>query len=325
MLVDRFASESDAIRTQVTQAVAAIQQYAAKKQSELNSSTGTMDLLSDPESVTLSFSLNKIPVKKDYRFHEIVLPHKIMDADKQAFCLLARDPKETAVAAVKANGLPIEKVIAVKSLKRKYTSNESRRELANRFDVFFCESQIFELMGKLLGKYFFETKKSKIPMALKSLSKDCFEKALRTTRFRVRGGAVVGVRIGNRSLDVQELVDNAMVAIEQMATKYCIEKKTMNNIYSISVGATNVIDLPIWSVPIAEVVEPVVATVTTVTPTKKAEKAKAVEAAPPKPVKDIASVPVKELKQLQQARVESAKKQLANPKQAANSKKPRTK
>ena len=311
MLVDRFAQDKDAIRAQLTKAITAIQKYAERKEEESNAASGTLELLAEPETVTISFSLNTIPVKKDYRFHEILVPHNIIDTANQSVCLLVRDPKEKAVEQVKANGLPVEKVIAVKSLKKKYVSHASRKELANRFNVFMCEAQIFDMLGKLLGKYFFETKKSKLPIPLKNLSKDTLDKALRTARFRVRGGVVVGVRVGNRNMTAEQLTDNAMAVVEFMASKYCVEKKTFNNIYNIAVGATNVIDLPVWSVPVAEVVsgsvEEAPASVAVSTP--KAEEKKAAPAK--KPVSDnIAEVPLKQLKQLQHQRVEKAKQQL---------------
>jgi ribosomal protein L1 len=317
MLVDRFGPEQDSIRSQLTKAITAIQKYAEKKETERNENNGTVELISDPETMTISFSLDKIPVKKDYRFHDIVVPHNVVDIENKTICLLVRDPKEKAVEAVSLNKLPIEKVIPVKSLKRKYVSNMARRELANRFDVFMCESQIYEMMGSVLGKYFFQTKKSKIPMPLKNLSKECFDKTLRTARFRIRGGAVVGVRIGNRGMSVQELVGNAFAAVQYMATQFCTDAKTFNNIYNIAVGATNVIDLPVWSVPVESSTtseEEKQAVVAVETP-KKSTATKVT----PSP-ENIADVPVKKLKQVQKQRVEKAKEELKAP---DNKKKPR--
>lgn len=305
MLVDRFEVDKTSIESQLRKAVIALQKYAEKKQQATAAETGTKDLLPEPETVRLTLNLNRIPIKKDYRFREIRVPHPIINIESKSLCFLAKDPKESAVTAIKATNLPFEKIIAVKSLKRKYVSIEDKKELANRYDLFFCDANLFELMGKLLGKYFFETKKAKIPTPLTERTKECFDRSLATARFRVRGGSVVGIRIGDRSMDADILVDNAMAVIEYMANKYCKHERTRNNVFSIALGATNLIDLPIWSVPVAirkeRLAESEESVPVAVETPKKQTEVKPVEPA------DIATVPVKKLKQVQKQRVEKAK------------------
>ena len=309
MLVNRFAEDKEQIEAQLRKAVGALQKYAEKKTAQRSEETGTVNLLPDFETVTLGFSLNRIPGKMDFRFHNIPCPNPVIDLENKSACLLCRDPKEKAKEAVAKAELPFEKIICLQSLKRKYKSFESRRELAARFDYFFCEQQIYEVMGKVLGKEFMQQKKAKIPISLKWLSKPCFEKALNTARFRCRGGSVVGVRIGHRGMEAEKLVQNAMAVVEFMATKYCLNEKTLNNISHVSISATNVIDLPVWSVPVA--VKP--------TAVEAEEQKEVVPATPEKPVAvaepeevvaDIAQVPIKKLKQVQKQRVEAAKAEL---------------
>lgn len=316
MLVDRFEVDKTSIESQLRKAVVALQKYAEKKQEATAAETGTKDLLPEPETVRLTLSLNRVPMKKDYRFREIRVPHPIVNIESKSLCFLAKDPKESAVADIKAANLPFEKIIAVKSLKRKYVSIEDRKDLANRFDLFFCDANVFELMGKLLGKYFFETKKAKIPTPLFARTQECFERALSTARFRVRGGSVVGIRIGDRSMDAEKLVENAMAVVEYMATKYCTHERTRNNVFNIALGATNLVDLPIWSVPVAIRKEKTEVPVTVETPKNKKESKPQAKPVEPVAPADIATVPVKKLKQVQKQRVEKAKAELTveNPK-----------
>jgi ribosomal protein L1 len=316
MLVNRFAEDKAQIEAQLVKAVGAIQKYAEKKQAKVSEETGTLNLLPEYETITLSFAINRIPTKKDFRFHEISCPNPVIDLNNKSVCLFSRDPKENATAAVAKHQLPVEKIVCVKSLKRKYVTHEARRELANRFDFFFCEHAIYEQMGKLLGRDFLQLKKAKIPIALKSLTKECFEKAVHTARFRVRGGCTVGVRIGHRGMEAEKLVQNAMAVAEFMATKYCLNERTKNNISNIAIGGTNLVDLPIWSVPVApkkqtEEVEappetPVEKEVVPTTPENKESKNEKVEE-----IKEIASVPIKKLKQIQKQRIEEARAELA--------------
>ena len=315
MLVDRFAIDKQSIEEQLTKAISAMQKFAEKKQAQVSQETGAMDLLPEPETVTLTLSLNKIPMKMDYRFREIAVPHPVIDITNKSVCLLAKNPKERAVDAVAKEQLPIEKIIALNSLKKKYATFETKQELGNRYELFFCDQAIYEMMGKLLGKFFFQNKKAKIPIPLPKLTKAAFDKALSTARFRVRGGAVVGVRIGNRAMDVEKLVANAMAVVEYMATTYCTDLKTKNNVFNIAIGATNLIDLPIWSVPVKAVPaaeestqkEEVVVPVAVTTPKKETPVSAAA------PVADIASVPIKKLKEVQKQRVEAVKAQLEAP------------
>jgi ribosomal protein L1 len=311
MLVNRFETDKASIETQLRKAVSAIQKYATKKAEQVAAETGALDLLPEPESVILGLTINHIPAKKEFRFNMVPVPHPVLDLENKSVCLLARDPKENATEAVAKEALPIEKIITVKSLKRKYQGVDSRRELMKRFDFFFCEHQIYEVMPKLLGKNFFEHNKAKIPIALKSLKKGCFEAAIRTARFRVRGGSLVGVKIGHRGMTVDALVENAMAVIEFFATKYCTNPKTTNNVYGIHIGASNLIDLPVWSVPVRAEEPSEEKAVPVETPQKKAKKV--VEEAPQPSLAsaDIATLPVKKLKQVQKHRLEEAKTQLS--------------
>ncbi len=319
MLVSRFEEDRGAIAAQLTKAVAAIKKYAVKKEEEAQKASGTVELISSPVSFTVTFALDKIPKAKDYRFHEVPVPHRLVDAAEASMCLLARDPKERAVEAVKSEELPFEKIITVKSLKKKYASHEARKELCSRFDLFFCEDAIYEMMGSLLGRNFFELRKAKIPTPLKKLTKACFEESLKTAKFRLRGGPTFGVRIGTMAMESDQLVENAMAVIAFMATKFCISKKTLNDVFQVGVSATNVIELPVWSVPVVAADAAIETPVTT--PKKQVEVAD--EKSEPKsspdttPVvaaalPDIASVPVKQLKQLQKARAEAAKQQVTS-------------
>jgi len=316
LLTSRFESDKDTIRSHIKKAVSAIKKYAEKKEEERNSKNGTLDLLVDPEPFIIQFAITRIPVKKDFRFNVIEMPHAIIDKEKKSMCLLSRDPKEEAVAKIQENKLPIEKVIAVKSLKRKYTTPETRKELANRFDFFFCEKPIYEMMGKLLGSTFFEQRKAKIPFSLSELSSETFEKALRSSRFRVRGGSNVSMRIGDRFMETDKMVDNAMAVIEYMSTNYL--PKNDNNVHNISIAATNVIELPIWSVPVDPTVKPVVETATTSeeqvtaaeTPSNNKKRKSSEQVVVAEETKDISSVPVKMLKKVQSEKVESVKQQL---------------
>ena len=50
-------------------------------------------------------------------------------------------------------------VISLTKLRKNYKSYESKRQLADLYDVFICDDRIYHLLPKLLGKAFFAKKK----------------------------------------------------------------------------------------------------------------------------------------------------------------------
>ena len=145
---------------------------------------------------------------------------------------------------VAASGVRVSKVISVKSLKKKYNNPEARRSLCNRFDVFMAEKEILDMMPSLLGRYFYDVKKIKIPFPIKAINQEAFDKVKDCTRFRLSTGPILGVRIGRlETMTTSEIVANAAAVIP--AIESYLEKKE-NGIVGIDTQVTNSIILPVF-------------------------------------------------------------------------------
>ena len=57
------------------------------------------------------------------------------------------------------SSLFVLQVISLTKLRKNYKSYESKRQLADLYDVFICDDRIYHLLPKLLGKAFFAKKK----------------------------------------------------------------------------------------------------------------------------------------------------------------------
>ena len=60
----------------------------------------------------------------------------------------------------------IKKVLTITSLRKKYTQYKDRRELVGRYDLFLADDRILPMLGKALGKNFFQQKKQPVPIRL---------------------------------------------------------------------------------------------------------------------------------------------------------------
>ena len=227
------------ISAKLVEAVAALRQHLEIKKKGQLEELLTADCA---DVVTLRFRLQNIPVKSQIRYEYTKIPHSLFS--EPSICLLARDPKEKAVE--KAEKVKeIKKVISIKSLKKKYSKHaETKRDLCNGFDLFLVEEEVLEMMPGLLGKYFYDTKKHKIPHPVKSINPSEVSRIMQSTRFRLSTGPTVGVRIGKldsmTDAQIKENADAVMTAV------YAMLEKKKNQVIAIEVQITDSFALPVY-------------------------------------------------------------------------------
>lgn len=197
------------------------------------------------ETMNVIFNLAQIPAKRKMKPMLIELPHPL-HGDKSEVCFLAKDPqKEFKELIIRKHAVPgITKVIGLEKLRKNYKTAESKRALADSFDLFLCDSRIVEMMPQVLGTVFYNKKlKRPIPVRLKMDNpKVNLQKAMQGTTLRIPSGPCLGVKFGRCSMDEKELIANASAVI-QFATKYLGET---HPVVSISLQATDTPALPVW-------------------------------------------------------------------------------
>ena len=251
--------------------------------------------------VTLCFRLASIPKKKQIRFESVRLPHPLVNKAEVEVCLIVRDPKEAAEKKVETAGVKVAKVLAVKSLKKKYKSPESRRDLCNKFDVFLAEEEVAEMLPTLLGRYFYDVKRHKIPSLISSITKSSYDAALESTRFRLSTGATLGVRIGKlESMSVEEMLANAKTVIPEVE-KFLLRKG--NGVIGFDVQVTDGVALPVYVKKIEEKPESIKKAITSVKRPAPESEDSDVE----QETKSLASLSVKDLKKISKTEKKSRK------------------
>merc|ERR1712232_664576 len=223
----------------LAKSIKAIVQLVQKKSANANPLLGV-----DAESMTLYFTLSKVPDRKKMKPFMIPLPHSLYN-DKSEICFLCKDPqKHFKELLLQKHPVPgITKVIGLDKLKRNYKSLEQKRALADSFDLFLCDISIAEMMPKILGDVFYSKKKKPpIPVRLRETNpEENLKKAIAGTPLRIPAGPCLTVKFGRADMEEEGLSKNAATVIA-----YVVRHLKDNPIVSISVKSTDSPALPVW-------------------------------------------------------------------------------
>ena len=202
----------------------------------------TLDL--DAAAFTLQVGLKKAPVDPSPKPRLIPLPHRVRnDAGDRRGCLIVKDADKPWLKALLLDGerpgaktartkldgtraakmarrsesmreagsngddLQIEgihKVLAMSKLRTSYKQYKDRRELRDRFDDFYCDDRVVPMLGKLLGKSFFDRKRQPISVRVtrgpESL-REQLRKADSCARFVLKEGTCAALVCATTDLD----------------------------------------------------------------------------------------------------------------------------
>ncbi|XP_078168954.1 uncharacterized protein LOC144563363 [Carex rostrata] len=153
-------------------------------------------------------------------------------------------PPSKFLEEAKECNLPISEVIGISTLRTDYRAFESRRKLCGSHDLFLADKKILPLLPRLLGKSFFQKKKNPLPVNFSRVGwKDQIKRILNSTFFYLRSGTCCAIRVGRLAMEVEQVVDNVMAAIDEAVEK--IPKK-WGNVRSLNLKAVDSVALPIY-------------------------------------------------------------------------------
>ena len=245
----------------------------------------TLDL--DAAAFTLQVGLKKAPVDPSPKPRLIPLPHRVRndqgdrrgclivkDADKpwlKALLLdgerpgakttrtkldgtraakMARRSESTREAGSNGDDIAIDgihKVLAMSKLRTSYKQYKDRRELRDRFDDFYCDDRVVPMLGKLLGKSFFDRKRQPISVRVtrgpESL-REQLRKADSCARFVLKEGTCVALVCATTDLNEKEIVENAVAACDGLVN--CVPKK-WRNVQSVVLKLPDSASLPVFT------------------------------------------------------------------------------
>lgn len=205
-------------------------------------------LLEQDDFIYLILTLKKIPPKSRTNAYKIPLPHPLHSGSE--LCLIIDDraksnlTSETAKKKIKAEDIPISKVIKLSKLKTDYKPFEAKRKLCDSYDMFFADKRVIPLLPKLLGKNFFTKKKLPVPVNLDHNNwKEQIERACSSAMLYLRTGTCSVMKVGKSSMEKREIVENVVGAIEGIVG---LVHKKWEGIRSLHLKFTESLALPIY-------------------------------------------------------------------------------
>ncbi|KAF2861675.1 ribosomal protein L1, partial [Piedraia hortae CBS 480.64] len=253
---------------------------ASKPSAHLPGST-TQNLLSTdgetPSEVSIWLILTTkthISDTKRLKPGKITLPYTLHGDSDLRICLITADPQRKYKNLLASSPL-IKKVIGLEKLKARYTSFESRRQLAGEYDLFLADDRVITYLPAILGKVFYKSgTKRPVPVCLMGRRENFDEKGHkrkrlveggeRVTRKEVTGeeierevskavrSAVVhlapstttAVRVGHAGLDAAQVKENVTTVVEELVEKWVPQK--WRGVRAIHIKGPNTAALPVW-------------------------------------------------------------------------------
>ena len=141
-------------------------------------------------------------------------------------------------------------MIGLDKLQRKYLPYEARRILCSSYEVFLVDSRILPMMGRLLGKVFFQKKKMPISINLKASNLQSeITRTVQSAQMRIPTGPCITVKVGNMEHQTTEqLVDNVFHSLPKIVDH--IPRK-WKNILTIQLKTNVSIALPIYQAKVS--------------------------------------------------------------------------
>lgn len=178
------------------------------------------------------------------------------ESDLTSICLIVKDPAkvEALMDASMKTMYPNLHLLPLRQLKLDFPLYKQKRKLAHRYDMFLCESRVYQDMPKLLGKFFYQSKKMPIKVRLDNLSVTLIQKCLRTITYRIPSGHCLTLPMGSLSdLTREQLFQNIQWSLEKILRKV-MKKSTPTtshsppwiNIKSLGLGFHRVPMLPFY-------------------------------------------------------------------------------
>ncbi|KAJ3688134.1 hypothetical protein LUZ61_017298 [Rhynchospora tenuis] len=212
-------------------------------------------LLDDRDDfMVLLLALHRVPSKDRTNPFFLPIPHSLFPLSDptlspSVFLIIddrAKDspPPSKFLEEAKESNLPVSEVIGISTLRTDYKPFESRRKLCGSHDLFIADKKILPLLSRLLGKHFFQKKKNPLPVNFSRAGwKDQIKRILNSTFFYLRSGTCCAIRVGRLSMEVDQIVDNVVAAVDEAVEK--IPKK-WGNVRSLHLKAVDSVALPIY-------------------------------------------------------------------------------
>lgn len=258
----------------VEKAVAALLKYHERQQEKgkahKNNDSKKSALFGNDAVVQVQFGLEVAPAKPSSKPIRIPLPHGFYRASKDGneaddddddddgleeaeVCLIVKEESKKSVQEMISHHPEhmgcIKKVLGLQSLRKKHNSYQQRRALLEKYDIFMADDRILPMLGKAIGKGFFNTKKQPIPVRLtrheRALPLVIYQCLTASTFMTRPAGTCVTIKIGNTGMRPEKLVANIAATVEAAVPKGI--HRQWANVRSVSIKTPESAALPIYN------------------------------------------------------------------------------
>lgn len=151
-----------------------------------------------------------------------ILPHPLRNPQATTICLIVKDPQRTykdLIAATPSLSAVIKRVIGVSKLRAKFKSFESRRLLADSYDLFLADDRVICMLPATLGKTFY-SRSTKVPIPLSVSPEERLQSevdnCLKATYFRLNAAASSSLRVGLSTFTPEMVRENISAVVERV-------------------------------------------------------------------------------------------------------------
>jgi len=189
------------------------------------------------ESLEMIMVFRDIDVKKGFALNETIQLPKAL-GKPASICVMA-----SGDLSLKAKSAKADKVIDESVLNQMATNKRESRKFINNYDFFLAETKLMPIVGKALGQLLGPRGKMPTPLPFNAPIESILQRFRSSVRIRVRNSLSLSCKIGDESMDDNELAANAHTIVNT------VEKKLPNgekNIRKIMVKTTmgNIINTP---------------------------------------------------------------------------------
>jgi large subunit ribosomal protein L1 len=176
------------------------------------------------QSVELTLVLKDIDVKKGFNFNEIVsLPHK--PSQPATVCVVASGDMGT-----RAHRAGIDRVIEPEELDRIGTNRREARKTSRAYNFFLSDTALMPTVGRSLGQFLGPKGKMPTPLPYGAPIEAIVDRFRNSVRVRTKNQLNISVKIGDESMDDDQLAANANTVISMLEKKLPQGEKNIRNV-----------------------------------------------------------------------------------------------
>ena len=165
------------------------------------------------QSVELIMVFRDIDVKKGFAINETVqLPKKL--SQPASVCVVA-----SGDLGLKAKSANADRVIDGAEINQVGANKRASRKLINGYDFFLADTQLMATVGKTLGQFMGPRGKMPTPVPFNAPIDSILERFRSSIRVRLRNSLSLACKIGDESMNDDELAANANAVINMVEKK----------------------------------------------------------------------------------------------------------